>query len=536
MASFHYNPFSSESSLNQWNRYLQQREFHNDLKAAIKSQTKAYQVEFQKASAILSSSIDDAAHRQVNAIDNAARQQAESIAQAADVIVGRLEGGFSDLSSKLSDIDASVEQVGIKLEQLGVMLDWRLSVMIDQQRISNLLLENIALLLRIPDVQKERQYHVEQGFKHYKNAALDLDFYQDALENLLEAEKREKTDYLVLHRIGMIYLYAPKLVDLIKAEEYLRRAAKYGIVESDLNAQRTFNILAGDVSKRLAQQSSAPETIKAIAADSYFQAGVACYAQGKFADAIELSGKAFSLLPALLEAGFLKAKALAACGDETQAANIVESVIKAERFYAVKTAADGDLAPKPVVQTLLRKLRDDAVRQAKERIEKCKAKLLPKSEAAPLLFELEPLIERNTYLDALTALDGLTRERKWQTAPPNSSFSIESFISSRWESKSKRHENKAQKQEERARLDAEIQRLVEEQRKQKQIKQQAEAERLLQEQINQLMSQAHAELEQQNKRWFGRDYRQAITLYEQAARLGSEVARRQAEELKARIK
>jgi len=242
-----------------------------------------------------------------------------------DVIDSSLENLNVMLSQKLDGINSSIEN-------FSLMLDWRLSELIDQQRITNLLQENIALLLRVPDFQKERQYYIEQGFKHYKNAALDDDLYKDSIENLLEAEKREATDYVVLHRIAMIYLYAPKLLDLIKAEDYFRRAAKYAVVESSPNAQQTLNILSGNVRQNLSAQGTTVEGAKAVAAKAYFQAGVSCYAQGKFAEAVELTGKAFSLLPSFLEAGFIQAKSLAVIGKGEKAAEILSKIIIKERF------------------------------------------------------------------------------------------------------------------------------------------------------------------------------------------------------------
>lgn len=141
MAHFVYNAFSGESSSSQWSNYLQERQYYSDVSSAIKAQTKSYQADIQNASATLSASINDAAVLQAAATTN-----------AAAAVVSSLDQGFAEIAGEL--------------DQLNSMLDWRLSVTIDQQRISNLLLENVALLLRIPDVQKERQYYIEQGFKH----------------------------------------------------------------------------------------------------------------------------------------------------------------------------------------------------------------------------------------------------------------------------------------------------------------------------------------------------------------------------------
>jgi hypothetical protein len=105
-----------------------------------------------------------------------------------------------------------------------------MDVQIEQQKLSNLLLENIAELLRVPDSEKERQHSIELGIKFFVNASKDADLFADALEELLKAESLMKQDYFVLHRIGCIYLYVEKYINPEKALEYFLRAAKYASV------------------------------------------------------------------------------------------------------------------------------------------------------------------------------------------------------------------------------------------------------------------------------------------------------------------
>src|SRR5689334_20764124 len=117
MANFVLNVASGENHFSQWQQYLQQREFFTDVTSAIQSQTKAYRTESNRVSAALEKSVAS--------------------------VVGELTQGFSGLSGDIS-------QIGTSLNQLATMVDWRLAEMIDQYRISNLLLENVGLLLRIP--------------------------------------------------------------------------------------------------------------------------------------------------------------------------------------------------------------------------------------------------------------------------------------------------------------------------------------------------------------------------------------------------
>lgn len=392
MASFVYNfhksgkVFDLQESQKQWYDYLQEKEFHDDLTKTIKSEADSYRKELKRNAELVGKDMNalrqefsQASKQQLEAIHD----QTRAIAESAEMICGSLDEGFGEVSGKLDDISA--------------MLDWRLSAVEDQLRISNLLLENITLLLRVPDFQKERQYYIEQGFKHYKNAKLDSDLFKDALKNLLEAEKRENSDYVILHRIGMIHLYAPELLDFSKAENYFRRAAKYAIVESNPDAQQTLNLLAGDSRQNLSAQATTPDAAKEVAAKAYFQAGISCYLQGKFADAVELCSKAYSLLPTLLEAGFLQAKSLAVIGKGKETADVLRKVIETESFYSVKTSSDVELITKPEVKSMLQQLRDDAVRQATEKLNKVKQEKFADSQINRFIPDLEKLLLNKTY-------------------------------------------------------------------------------------------------------------------------------------------
>lgn len=408
MANFVYNKYETGKFLDlaesqrQWYNYVQQKEFHDDLTATIKSGHDSYRKELQRNAELagkdmsaLREDFSHASEQQLQAIHD----QTKAMAESAEMICGTLDYGFSELSGSLDDLAAT--------------LDWRLTAVEDQLRISNLLLENIGLLLRIPDFQKERQYYIEQGFKHYKNAAFDNDLFQNALENLLEAEKREISDYVVLHRIGMIYLYAPDQFNPVKAEDYFRRAAKFAVVESNPDAQQSLNLLAGDPSRNLSSQASTPYSAKAVAAKAYFQAGIACYIQGNFNDALSLSLKAYELIPSNLEAGFNAAKCHAVLGEVNKSVAIVAGLISKERFYSVKTVADADLAFRPEIQSMLRELRDETLNQAISRLRSITTKLLSDSSASPYIPEIEELTTRGSYLDSLRALDLLTEKRQW---------------------------------------------------------------------------------------------------------------------------
>lgn len=516
MPNFVYNPNSSKTYISQWYGFLQVGEYTSDITSSIKSQSLAYKEEIKRAYEGISSSIDDAA-----------RQQSHAVADAAAMIAGRLDDGFDEVSRALWMLDESIDQI-------ATMVDWRLSQLVDQQRVSNLLLENIARLLHVPDIQKERQYHIEQGFKHYQNAWLDEDLYLDALENLLEAEKREKTDFVVIHRIGMIYLYCTKSLDIEQAEHYFRRAAKYAMVETNTGAQTLMNVLAGNASLKAKKHGASVELPKVIASESLFQAAVACYIQGKYPDAIDLSTKSVSMAPFMLEARFIKVKSLVATGADSKAVRTIEKLIKKEPFYAIKTITSSDLITLKPVQELLKRLRDNAVHEASERLERCKSAMVQESVARPIIREIEESIARNTYLDALTALNNLTTKRTWDR--PYCEASLETFVL---------RETQRLEKEEKERLKAErkyAEWQARQEIKEENLRLQMERLRLQEEsqrknEIQSLLDQAIAEEQRQSNKWsLLRDYTNAIRIYDQAAKLGSVIAMQKVKELQRRVR
>lgn len=161
--------------------------------------------------------INQASYEQVNAINQLGQK------------IGR---GLNILSNQMSQVNANL-----------VFLNKNIDIQIEQQKLSNLLLQNIVDLLRLPDSEKERRHSIELGIKFFVKAQNDEDLYADALEELLKAESLMKQDYFVLHRIGCIYLYVEKFIDPEKALDYFLKAAKYAIVDDNVNTDMLYSAL-----------------------------------------------------------------------------------------------------------------------------------------------------------------------------------------------------------------------------------------------------------------------------------------------------
>jgi hypothetical protein len=260
-------------------------------------------------------------------INQASKEQVKAIN-----MLGQAIGiGMNVLSNQMSDINETF-----------VFLNRNMDLQIEQQKLSNLLLQNIAELLRVPDSEKERQNSIELGIKFFVNASKDSDLYADALEELLKAESLMKQDYFVLHRIGCIYLYVEKYINIEKALEYLLRAAKYASVESEYNVARLANALTKNFNTLNSDINNSEKQIGLLAADSYEKAAFAAYILGKFSDAVNYQSKAlkFNLAP---KNRFLLAKYQVRNGEITEGVKNLDQCIDDEPALALASFKELDL-------------------------------------------------------------------------------------------------------------------------------------------------------------------------------------------------
>ena len=243
-------------------------------------------------------------------------------------------------NAQLDGLNTGVEQANRTLSTI----DSRLVLLVEQQHLSNVLQENMAELLRVPDEEKKRHADIKWGLKFCKDALRDPDLYHDGLKYLLQAERALPEDYFVLRQIGMLYLYAPPLLDLAQAREYLVKAAKYAAVDSHPDAERISHVLAKSLLLPFSQQAEPDaKAISRFAAETYRHAAQAHYNLGTFADALRLIGKAISLDPDDDELNFCKAKYLAAAGLSSEVL-VVLRMLPETNNYVQKVLGDYDLA------------------------------------------------------------------------------------------------------------------------------------------------------------------------------------------------
>jgi tetratricopeptide (TPR) repeat protein len=319
-------------------------------------------------------------------INQASKEQVKAINQLGQAI-GR---GMNVLSNQMSDINETL-----------VFLNRNMDVQIEQQKLSNLLLQNIAELLRVPDSEKERQHSIELGIKFFVNASKDADLYTDALEELLKAESLMKQDYFVLHRIGFIYLYVEKYINPEKALEYFLRAAKYASVESDSKAARLANVLTNNFNTVNSDINNCEKQIGLLAADSYEKAAFCSYIIGRFEDAVSYQIKALkhNNLP---QNKFLLAKYQIRTNQISDAVNNLNECIEEAPILALAIFKEIDLFNEPAVVNLVSQKNENV----NEKIKRLKEKwiTIDSVESKKIILDLKKLLSQS-YEVKITEID-----------------------------------------------------------------------------------------------------------------------------------
>jgi len=153
--------------------------------------------------------------------------------------------------------------------------------------------------------------------------------------------------------------------------DYFQRAAKYAIVESDVNAVKLANVLTNNFNTLNPNLNNSEEQIGFLAAESYEKAAFCAYILGRFDDAVNLQTKALRL-NSITKNRFLLSKYQARNGKINEAVENLDFCINEEPIYLVAAFKEIDLISKPEVLNLIRKKNDDIDNKIKQLIEKWK--------------------------------------------------------------------------------------------------------------------------------------------------------------------
>ena len=313
-----------------------------------------------------------------NYINQASKEQVQAINQLGQA-VGR---GMNILSNQMSDVNDSLS-----------FLNRNMDIQIEQQKLSNLLLQNIAELLRVPDSEKERQRSIELGYQYFVNAKKNSDLFANALDYLLKAESLMKEDYFVLHKIGCIYLHVNKYINPEKALDYFLNAAKYASAQSDPGAARLANALTNNFNTVNSNINNSEEQIGLLAADSYEKAAFSSYVIDRFEDAVNYQAKALTFNPTP-QNRFLLAKYQVRNNNVKEAIDNLNESIDQLPTLLIASFKERDLYGEPEVVKLITEKNDVIDTKIKQLTEKWKT--VESTSADKVIKELT-LLSKKSY-------------------------------------------------------------------------------------------------------------------------------------------
>lgn len=209
------------------------------------------------------------------------------------------------IASGIDKINFGIDRLSDGLESLASAFDWGFSELVWQMEQQRKELSNILKVLELPlDTQaKELKKRAEDA---YKNKWID-----DALEDFLESEKKNRYDFTVHQYLGNIYLFEKNTPEM--AMKYYEKAVKYSTPKSPYYA-------------------------------SYALIHVALiyYLEKDFRKAYDATSKAIELSPNLYEAHYQHAKYCANLGKYDEAIKHLTEAQIGDKYYCVKADSEKD--------------------------------------------------------------------------------------------------------------------------------------------------------------------------------------------------
>lgn len=290
------------------------------------------------------------------------------------------EGGFDKLSY-------SVEEVSEGIQGLKAAFEFGISEVVWQIEQNREVLQNILDVLMAPlDTQaKELRRRAEDS---YANG-----WFDDALEDFLESEKKNKYDFSVHISLGMIYLF--QMVNKIKAYESFEKAVKYARPKSKYHASLALLYLA--LIKRDLNQIEKAE---------------------------KLTAEAIQLTPDFAEALYQNAQYNGKLKKVDRCIRSLTAAIKADKMYCIKADKDEMFdSVRSHVNKLFLKLKNEVLRECNTILNKYDLPLqkihafnYPECRIRSFksgINQIQKMIKHNSYFDALTA------KRKLVAIPSN---------------------------------------------------------------------------------------------------------------------
>ena len=317
---------------------------------------------------------------------------------------GQLNAGMSQLNASVSRLYSSVAQLsfGMSLANRNLVrinnnliainrtLSAGFSVLSTQLSAMSTQLDAILHELKIPETQRERRYHIQEGLKYLAQATKDNDdlYFEDALDEFNKAISIESKDFFSHYYIGYIYMYSKEHLDIDKAIEHLRRFIHYAKAAIDTTSS------------------------KSLWDDGCFNLSLCYFIKGRLSDALQtISMQTGGSVKTMLQ----QAKYLS-LGNDTEkkkSLQLVTDILNRSPYAVMLIMQDKDMLMNPYLIDHINCMRDDVYSQVRAVYGKIKDLL---GQQAMRLVGIDALfnkhLSQNTFLSAVAILGYLRQQEK----------------------------------------------------------------------------------------------------------------------------
>ena len=144
--------------------------------------------------------------------------------------IGAVASGINTLNrNMIAGLSALNQNMTVGMAALSENISQASSIILYQLQQCEIVLKQILDELRIPESQRERRYHIEEGMKYFNKGMQSGDclYFEDALEEFTTAITIERKDFFSWYYIGMIHLYSKEHIDPEKALSAFDRYIHY---------------------------------------------------------------------------------------------------------------------------------------------------------------------------------------------------------------------------------------------------------------------------------------------------------------------
>lgn len=385
MPQFLYNgnlPF--QDNRRAYVEFMEKEMFVNDIGSFIKRQQYNNELALQRLS-----------QDQREAIEEATRFVSGTNAAGFKYIGDQLQGletGLDVMSRQLISLDQELRQTTSAVIDLGVLLDLKTDILISEHVRTNKLLEEIKTLLKIPETQKQKNYHITRALTFYQKAYNDgfqSPYYRHAFNELIKAQEFEENDCHINYQYGLIHMNSKEFLNIEEAIEFFLLALEYAEIFKDKEIHK--NTL-----KRLAN----------------------CFSiLGEMKTAIDYQTRLYQAYPDDTIYLYDLIRLCVAGGYDIEAVFYFELLIEKNRNYIFQVVNDVSIISCKAIQKYLKETYEIYQKILEETIDRLKETMAIKKTATPELIrhleELESLYNEQNLLATIKAQDLLEEDFLW---------------------------------------------------------------------------------------------------------------------------